>query len=65
LSQIFSAGFNSGEYEALLINGLAWHYRQYSKSNRLAALGRQARDKKVNIWSMPNPVPPWDYRRNK
>lgn len=51
--------------EALLKNGLAWQFRQYDHHIEWAILETQARASKLNIWSMPNPVPPWEWRRSK
>ena len=47
---------------ALVEAGLAWHYKQYSNNQILAATELIAREKRVGVWSLPNPVPPWDYR---
>ena len=47
----------------LLRQGLAWHYKQYNKDTELAALELAARNKKIGLWSHPNPVAPWDFRR--
>jgi endonuclease YncB( thermonuclease family) len=44
--------------------GLAWHYKAYSKDARLVAAEESARSAKTGLWSHPNPVPPWDFRRN-
>jgi endonuclease YncB( thermonuclease family) len=49
----------------LLKAGMAWHYKQYSRDPELAKLEFQARSKNVGLWSEPNPVPPWEYRRQK
>jgi len=43
--------------------GLAWHYKQYSKDPVLAEAEDQARRQKKGLLSIPNPVPPWEYRR--
>jgi endonuclease YncB( thermonuclease family) len=51
--------------EALLSAGLAWHYKQYDKSQRLAALESEARRNRTGLWSQPNPIPPWDFRKRK
>lgn len=48
---------------ALLENGLAWHYTFYDSSSKYAALEKRARSEKIGLWSMPNPQPPWEYRR--
>jgi endonuclease YncB( thermonuclease family) len=50
--------------EELLRAGLAWQYK-YNKSNRYKSLEREARKKKINIWSKPEPVAPWEYRKHK
>ena len=49
--------------EALLRAGLAWHYKQYSKSKHYAALERQARKMKRGLWADKDPKPPWLWRR--
>ena len=51
--------------EALLRNGLAWHYKQFNNDARLDSLERAARSEKLNIWSQPNPIPPWEFRKGK
>jgi endonuclease YncB( thermonuclease family) len=48
--------------EALLTNGLAWHYKKYNSEERLAALENIARSKRINIWSLTNPMAPWIFR---
>ena len=47
---------------ALVEAGLAWHYKQYSSDQVLAAAEIVAREKKIGVWSLPNPVAPWDHR---
>ena len=47
----------------LLKAGLAWHYKRYSKDRDLAILEAEARAKKIGLWSDPNPIPPWEWRR--
>jgi micrococcal nuclease len=49
----------------LLILGMAWHYKQYNKDHELAKLETVAREKKVGLWSQPNPMAPWDFRHKK
>jgi hypothetical protein len=51
--------------------GLAWHYKQYDKGQRLAdqslyaSAEESARRKGVGLWRDPAPVAPWDFRREK
>jgi endonuclease YncB( thermonuclease family) len=42
--------------------GLAWHFKKYSSDINLARLEESARMSSTAIWSMPNPIAPWDYR---
>ncbi len=43
--------------------GLAWYFSAFSSDPVLAAAELRARQSKTGIWSMPDPVPPWVYRR--
>lgn len=43
--------------------GMAWHYKQYSKDNDLADLETTAKAGKIGLWSRPDAVAPWDFRR--
>ncbi len=51
--------------EALVREGLAWHYVAYSSSARLAAAEKEARAAKAGLWSAPRPVAPWEWRKEK
>lgn len=48
---------------ALVAAGLAWHYKKYSDDPDLARLEDEARAAKRGLWSIPNPMAPWDYRK--
>lgn len=54
---------------AMVSAGLAWHYKRYEKeqsvSDRRAYAEAElaARAERRGLWQMPNPVPPWDFRR--
>ncbi|CAK7025392.1 thermonuclease family protein [Saezia sanguinis] len=49
---------------ALVEEGLAWVYPQYAKDHEyLYGFQNHAQNEELNIWSMPNPVPPWEWRR--
>jgi len=48
----------------LIRAGLAWWYRWYAPhESELAQLERVAREKGIGLWSQPNPIPPWEFRR--
>jgi micrococcal nuclease len=54
--------------EALVKNGLAWVYQRYCKVSICSswlALEAQARAAKTGLWSHPNPVAPWEFRRSR
>ncbi len=51
--------------EALVASGMAWHYVKYSDGKRRSKLEAEARTAKAGVWSMPNPVPPWEFRKQK
>jgi micrococcal nuclease len=42
--------------------GLAWHYKQYSNEKALAEAEVAARHDNSGLWSMANPVAPWEFR---
>ncbi|MDV7394253.1 thermonuclease family protein, partial [Arthrospira platensis SPKY1] len=49
--------------------GMAWHYRQFARDqtpaerSAYAAAEQEARAARRGLWADPNPVPPWDFRR--
>jgi endonuclease YncB( thermonuclease family) len=49
--------------EELLQAGLAWHYKKYSTDQTLGIHEQYAKGEKIGLWSDPNPIPPWDFRR--
>jgi len=49
----------------LLRAGLAWHYKRYSSDRDIAILEEEARAKGIGLWSEPQHVPPWEWRRVK
>lgn len=51
---------------ALIEAGLAWLYEQYCKRPECAEwrqVQEKARTSKVGLWSVSNPVPPWEFRK--
>ncbi|WP_298145597.1 thermonuclease family protein [Flavobacterium sp.] len=51
--------------KALVKNGLAWHYKKHSKSSEYAQLEHSARQQRRGVWSDPNPVAPWEWRKRR
>lgn len=51
--------------QELVRKGLAWHYKKYSDNDIYSALEIDARNRHAGIWSQPNPIAPWDWRKHK
>jgi len=49
----------------LLKEGLAWQYTAYDKSRHYQKAQEEAKIKKKNIWSLRNPIAPWEFRKTK
>ena len=49
----------------LVKNGLAWHYRKYSKDSILQALEDNARGNRLGLWQDKNSIAPWEWRDRK
>lgn len=49
--------------EVLLQKGLAWHYTKYDKNPQWSQMEAVARRAKLNLWSRPKPIPPWEWRK--
>lgn len=49
----------------LVKNGFAWQYRAYSRNMELSSLEQNARESKLGLWQDANPIPPWDFRKEK
>jgi micrococcal nuclease len=47
----------------LVENGLAWHYKKYSKDESYAELENLARQNQVGLWSDPNAIQPEVWRK--
>lgn len=46
--------------------GLAWWYRRYApKDDQLKRLEQEARAAKRGLWADPDPLPPWEYRKQR
>ncbi|MFC5284343.1 thermonuclease family protein [Pedobacter alpinus] len=49
----------------LVKNGLAWHFKKYSKDAAYAKLEIQARKNRVGLWADKLPIAPWEFRKIK
>lgn len=49
--------------EALVEKGYAWAYRDYLKTPAIEQAELRARQARRGLWSEPNPVPPWSWRK--
>ena len=47
----------------LVKQGLAWHFKKYSKAFEYAELEIEAKNNKIGIWSEENPISPWEWRK--
>ena len=50
---------------SMVEQGMAWVYRQYSTNANLLSLENEARTERIGIWLDTNPIPPWQFRKNK
>jgi len=48
---------------ALVAQGFAWHFKRYSDDEDLSEAELAARRERRGLWSDPNPIPPWDWRK--
>jgi len=51
--------------KAMLQEGLAWHYKDYSKSTEYRQLMESAQSQKKGVFRQKNPIPPWEWRKQK
>jgi len=48
----------------LVAAGLAWWYEKYAPNDQtLKSLQEKAQFERRGLWSQPNPIPPWEFRR--
>jgi endonuclease YncB( thermonuclease family) len=56
---------------AQILSGMAWWYRHYAKDQptedreRYKSAVSEAKEKKLGLWSEPNAIPPWAWRRGQ
>jgi micrococcal nuclease len=44
--------------------GYSWHFKRYSTDHQYAQAEEYAKKNKLGLWAVPNPIPPWDWRKN-
>ncbi len=66
---ISSGGVRESINEEMVRRGHAWHDRKFTNTGKsadnLEKAEAEARAAKRGLWSEPNPVPPWEWRRNE
>ncbi len=62
LANVYSNGENVNL--VMINNGHAWHYKKYSSDIIYANAEIIARHEQRGLWQMPDPVAPWDFRKN-
>ncbi len=45
--------------------GMAWVFRQYSRDATLHPIEAEAKEQKRGLWRDPEPVPPWEWRKDR
>ena len=51
--------------EELLKAGLAWHYKKHDRNPRWAKMEVAARKDRKGLWTLQNPIPPWEFRKEQ
>jgi endonuclease YncB( thermonuclease family) len=51
--------------QEMIKQGMAWHFKKYSKDETYANLEIDARKHKIGLWRDPSPIPPWEWRKSK
>jgi len=51
--------------QELVRSGMCWWERRYVRDDRLPLLEAEAHAAQTGLWSQPEPVPPWEWRRMK
>ena len=50
--------------QEMVKQGMAWHFKKYSKDTVYAELEITARHKKVGLWKDAHPIAPWNWRKH-
>jgi micrococcal nuclease len=46
-------------------DGYAWYFKRYLDDKQYAAAQETARKNKSGLWALPNPVQPWNWRKDE
>lgn len=49
----------------MVSEGHAWVYRRYMNDRSLLKNERSAKEQQLGLWSMPNPIEPWEWRKGR
>jgi len=49
--------------QEMVKQGMAWHFRKYSKNQLYSQLEATARKNKIGLWIDAHPVAPWEWRK--
>lgn len=64
IADVRCGGLDAAQHQ--VATGMAWFYVRYGKSyEHLQSIEDSARLSKLGVWSDPNPVPPWEWRKPK
>ncbi|UXC19992.1 MULTISPECIES: thermonuclease family protein [Comamonas] len=64
IADVRCGGLDAGQHQ--VATGMAWYYVKYGKGYEwLQSIEESARVSELGVWSEPNPVPPWDWRKSK
>lgn len=65
IAKVFVANGTTELGEQLVRAGMAWHFTKYSSSSTLANAEAEARLARRGLWSDPNSIAPWVWRKAK
>lgn len=51
--------------QQMIKQGMAWHFKKYSKDASYARLEVEARRNKIGLWGDSNPIAPWEWRNTQ
>jgi len=46
-------------------SGNAWTYRKYNQSEDYLDAENSAKEKRLGLWALENPIPPWQFRKTE